>query len=461
MATISPYGDSRAHGSMGKALTFRRFRGRTRLSKHYNPSTKHTPGQLTQRDKFSAAIYSLNRLNDQWKKFLYDRGVSTGQHGPNLYVSAHIKNRLPSSTPGIPMDALTNIVLFNPAGLIGQSLKITIGDLLDTYGCTLWNKTEGIVEGEIPSEIGPNAVSPVAPTFHPVKFNNGVLLDANSESLGFTPFTLGNAGIIAFYFKPNGWSITNGWGPENGNHAMFAWSHPSVYNFTHCYYGWDVGTWYWFNGSHYVIFDFSGANHDVADGELCHMAFAWNRDGIDGPNTMEIYKNGILVDSSTEALDDMTLQNSNILNVGNMWNGLQYCQAYLDNVKVYPGTSRLPDILANYQQEAFPGWDPLGYIYDSENIFTPTVPTVPGPAKKISIQNVTGDPEKIPFDYPLTLHWFRDPDQEGTARILLPRLDIPAETGITLYIATDGSVYWDEAMTQIACTPRMYYAKTE
>jgi hypothetical protein len=460
MATISPYGDSRAHGSIGKALTFRRFRGRTRLSQHYNPKITHTPGQLTQRDKFSAAIYDLNRLNDQWKLFLYSRGVSTWQHGPNLYVSAHIKERLPSTTPAIPMDALENMVLFNPAGLDPQSIKITIGDLLDTYGCTLWNKVEGIVSGEIPSDIGPNAISPVAPAFSPVKFNNGALLDANSKSLDFTPFSLGNAGIIGFWFKPSGWSITAGIGTVDSC-SMFMWRHPTVYNFMQAYFNSEAGQWFFYNGSHYVVFDFSGAGFNVADDELCHLAFAWERGGINGgPNTMEVYKNKVLVDSSTAALDDMTLQDSNFLRVGNNGDGLLYCRSYIDNVKVYPGTSRLADILDNYDNEAFPGWYPLGYIYDSENIFHPTVPTVPGPARKITIENASGNPEKIPFDYVLALHWLRLPDDTGVATIRLPKLELPASTFFDLYITTDGSVYWDPALTQLACSPKMYYAKT-
>ena len=603
MAKVSPYWDGRAHGSLADCLTFRVFRGKTRLSKKNRPRGVASAGQLVQRTKFKAATDAYNVLNSEWRTFLYDRGVSTYQRGRELFIRAHIKDTLPSLNPGITMDRLDDVVLFNPAGIDPLSLKITIGDLLDTFGCTIWNQVEGPTSGipmhdvkevtavtidstiasgandlewylttvqtpplagmyhveriydnanvplggsvvapytvfmfivinqtvstpytipddysitftykdfsdvphtvtvkfpeidlttpgtrvdlyvdttwalydawplttpvkvnstitDVTSQIGPDATSSAGLSFYPVKFNNGTLINEPGQTLDFTPITLANAGIIGFWFKPVGWSITDGLG-DLDTCSMFTWKHPTVYNFMEAYFGDTNGQWYWYNGSHYVVFDFSGSTFDVADGELCHLLFAWNQDGIaGGSDTMRVYKNKTLVDSFTGAMDDMTLQDSNILQVGNNLTGLHPCRSYLDNVKVYPGTTRLTDILDYYDQESFPGWNPLGFIYDSENVFTQTAPVQPGPAGVITIENNLGNPERIPMDYLVTLHWYRDPDDYGTTKIRLPKLDMPGYGGVTLYLAADGSAYWDVGMTQIASTPKMYYAKT-
>lgn len=461
MATISPYGDSRAHGSMGKALTFRRFRGRTRLSKHYNPKITHTPGQLTQRDKFSAAIYSLNRLNDPWKKFLYDRGVSTWQHGPNLYVSAHMKNRLPSTTPGIPMDALNNIVLFNPAGLTGQSIKITILTLPLECFCLLWNKHQ---DASLISEIGPDGVNGGA-TFVPGKWGNAARIDATGEGLsysGLMPAANFNSFIYSWWMNTD-YDVLDGHPQDSGWHTIFHFSFLST------------------TGARYVMmgifpnirktFISDDTGYKIINTTVDWSASTWHkfilvRDrhaNFDGSKTIALYFDGNEIGSTTDPLPDYEYGSSDIFRVGRQVPPALVINGMIDNPKIFGPVSAnlLAYALSNQDSEDLPPAESMGHIYDSENVFTQEFPVHPTTADRIRIENASGDPERIPFDYVLTLHWLRQPDDTGTATIRLPRLELDPSTYFDLYIATDGSVYWDEAMTQLACTPKMYYAKTE
>lgn len=461
MAKVTPYGDSRAHGSMGKAITFRRFRGRTRLQKHPTISPTHTVGQLAQRQKFSLAIKDLNSLNNQWKLFLYSRGVSTSRHGPNLYVSAHMKNRLPSVTPGIPMDALESIVLFNPAGIDSDSIKISIFSPLPELDTVLWNKHQ---DAALVSEIGGDGQALGTITFAAGKFDNAARIDANGECAKYVNFapTMDWHSMIYEYWMLTDYNVVNGNPADATVHRTMTsffkiggnqkgcgwWIHTGINKF---YYlddemimsnvtvDWNATTW-----NHYVLI-------------LDRTA------SFDADKTAAFYFNGDQISSCNSALSDWSNPTDHSLYIGCSHLLSEPIDGMIDNPKIHSPASadKLAVVLAGRDQEGNPGDQELGHIYDSENVFTQGDPILPTAAYKIKIENTSGNPEQIPFDYLLVPHWLRDPDDTGTSRIRLPKLILPGSTYFDLYIATDGSVYWDEAMTQLACTPKMYYSTTE
>lgn len=431
------------------------------MSKHYQPSNPKTPAQITQRNKFSQAIYDLNRLNAQWTLFLHARGVSTWQHGPNLYVGAHIKGRLPSTTPRIPMDSLENIVIFNPAGLDPQSIKITIfTTALEPY-TLLWNKHQ---DASLVSEIGPDGVNGGA-TFVPGKWDNCARINATGQQVtysGLLPALNPNSFIYSWWMNTN-YDVVDGHPQDGQFHTVF---HLGFYSAS---------------GSNYTLmgifpntrktFISDDTSYKIINTTADWSASTWYkfllvRDrhaNFDGSKTIALYFDGAEIGSTTTPLPEYVDPHSDILRIGNQVSGFVPLLGNVDNPKIFGPVSAalLANALSNQDSEDIPAPESMGHIYDSENVFTQGTPVYPGPAYKIRIENISGNPEVIPFDYVLALHWLRLPDDTGTATIRLPKLELPASTFFDLYITTDGSVYWDPALTQIACSPRMYYAKTE
>ena len=460
MAKVSPYFDPRAHGSLADALTFRVFRGTTRLGKKNFPHDPRSAAQLAQRAKFKAASDAYNILNPQWRTFLYDRGVSTWQRGRELFIRAHIKDTLPSTTPGIPMDSLENMVIFNTAGIENTSLQISVfRPPLENY-THLWNKHE---DSNLVSEVGPNGVNGGA-TFVPGKWGNCARIDAIGEQVsysGLLPAIDPNSFIYSWWMNTD-YEVIDGQPQDSNFHTAFNMAFATI-----------AGNKYNMMGifpNAHGVFISDDTSYKIENITVDWSAATWNkflmvRDraaNFDGSKTIALYFNGAEIGSTTTALAAYDTPTADIFRIGAQQNPNLPLLGNVDNPKLFGPVSAklLADALANQDTEGLPNPELMGSIYDTENIYTPAAPTVEGPAYIMSIENILGNPERIPMDYLVTLHWFRSPDDYGSTKVRLPKLNMPGYGGINLYIATDGSVYWDEAMTQIASTPKMYYAKT-
>lgn len=460
MAKVSPYFDPRAHGSLSDALTFRVFRGTTRLGKKNRPRDPHSVGQLAQRTIFKAASNAYNQLNEQWRTFLYDRAVSINSRGREVFMRAHMKDTLPSTTPGIPMDALQNMVIFNAAGIESQSIKLSIfRPPLEDY-CLLWNKHQN---ASLISEVGPNGVNGGA-TFVPGKWDNCARIDAVGEQVsysGLLPALDPNSFIYSWWMYTD-YEVIDGQPQDSNFHTAYHMGFNTVaggkYNM--------MGI---FPNAHGVFIS-DDTSYKIENITIDWPAATWKkflmvRDraaNFDGDKTIALYADGVEIGSTNVALAAYDTPTADIFRIGAQANPNVPLLGNVDNPKLFGPVSAklLDDALANQDTEELAVAELMGSTYDSENIFTPVEPTVEGPAHIITIENNLGNPERIPMDYLVVLHWFREPDDYGTTKVRLPKLNMPGYGGVTLYISTDGSVYWDEAMTQIACTPKMYYART-
>lgn len=460
MAKVSPYFDPRAHGSLSDALTFRVFRGTTRLGKKNFPRNMKTAPQLAQRAKFKAASDAYNILNPQWRTFLYDRGVSTWQRGRELYIRAHIRDTLPSTTHGIPMDSLENMVIFNTAGIDPTSIKLSVFRPPLEYYTHLWNKHQ---DSNLISEVGPDGVNGGA-TFVPGKWGNCARIDAIGEQVSYSGLLPGidpNSFIYSWWMNTD-FEVINGQPQDSNFHTAYYMGFSTVAGGKYNMMGIFPNT--------HGVFISDDTSYKIENLTVDWPASTWHkflmvRDraaNFDGSKTIALYLNGVEIGSTTTALAAYDTPTADTFRCGAQPNPNVPLLGNVDNPKLFGPVSPklLEDALANQDTEDLGVPELMGTIYDSQNVYSPIVPTVEGPAYILSIENNLGNPERIPMDYLVTLNWFRAPDDYGTTKIRLPKLNMPGYGGVNLYISTDGSLYWDEAMTQLACTPRMYYSKT-
>lgn len=460
MAKCSPYFDPRAHGSLSDALTFRVFRGTTRLGKKNFPRNVKSAAQLVQRAKFKAASDAYNILNPQWLTFLYDRGISINDRGRDLFLSAHMKDVLPSTNPGITMDSLKDMVIFNTAGIETYSLKMSVFRPPLEYYTHLWNKHQ---DSNLFSEVGPDGINTGA-TFVPGYWGNCARIAAVGQNVkyqGLFPSLDPNSFILSWWMNTDT-EVLNGHPVDGLFHTVFQ-----------LIFATDAGSRFTMMGifpNTRKTFISDSAGYQIINTTVDWAASSWHRfclvrdqyANFDGTKTMALYVDGVEIGNTSVALETYVNPVNDTLYLGAQQNPNVPLRGNIDNPKVTgPVTAKLlSDTLANQDTEDLPNPELMGSIFDSENIFTPVVPEVEGPAYILTVENNYGNPERIPMDYLLTLHWFRSPDDYGSTKVRLPKMAMDGYGGINFYIAADGSLYWDEAMTQIACTPKMYYAKT-
>jgi hypothetical protein len=227
--------------------------------------------------------------------------------------------------------------------------------------CILHNKLGSVAEVGA-SEIGPNGVIGGAPTYHAVKFDNGVLIDTSGEYILFQNLLVGNKGIIEYWFKPSGWSITNGLGTINYC-VMFTWYVAGGADYIYLQYWVGNGIWAWNHSAGQENWNFTGVNHDVANGQLVHFMYCYDRDGIGGgANTRRVYIDGVLIDSNNGPLGDISGDGVNNFMLGTHWLATSWvARAYFDNIKIYNTCteSTITDIIANKDNEGWPSvWLP-------------------------------------------------------------------------------------------------------
>jgi hypothetical protein len=372
-----------------------------------------------------------------------------------------MKSRLPSTTPKIPMDSLDNIVIFNPAGLDNQSIKITIYSADIDLPLYLWNKHE---DEDLISEVGVDGIAVGGVTFPEGKFGNTLRIPTPGDTGQYNdmaPTSDKHSLIIDFWMRTD-YDVTNGYPSDATLHYVFANSFEidDIPKFLF----WVIHTTanrFYFHAGEAIC---ANTTIDWNKEEYNHYAVIVDRHAtFDGDATIAFYFNGAQIAKCNPALSDWSNPTIDRFRVGCSGILTSPLDGDIDNLKIRGPASPelLQYVLDNRDNEGEPGNEPMGHIYDAENEFTQGSPLFPGHAARIHIENISGNPEVIPFDYVLTLHWHRDPDQDGVATVRLPKLVLPGSTSFDLYITTDGSVYWDPELTQLACTPKMYFAKTE
>jgi len=221
--------------------------------------------------------------------------------------------------------------------------------------CSLWQQFEN---GSLSSSIGPDGTELGSPTYSPVKFNNGIFVDANSECAEF-PLTLTNAGVMEWWIKLDGWSITNGTGSLNYC-RLFHFVNPTMTSQPYIQYYNGFGIWHWSGNGVTTNWFFNGSEHDLANATLAHLMYVWDINGIGGgANIRRVYINGTLVDSSNASIGSVSGDNVNALHFGTSVDHIFPSRAYHDNLKMYMmnavSEQFILDVVANMNNEAFLG----------------------------------------------------------------------------------------------------------
>lgn len=124
MALVIPYGDTQAHGSIGDALTFRRWRGRVVLEKKPYPRQPDSGPQIVHRNKFREGWIAFHTLNAQTLKYYTDLAAQLGMTPANLFLSYYLRDIVPSSDPLTEIVRITDLDLPEPNSLVSKGTKI-------------------------------------------------------------------------------------------------------------------------------------------------------------------------------------------------------------------------------------------------------------------------------------------------------------------------------------------------
>ncbi len=220
----------------------------------------------------------------------------------------------------------TCLAVFVMFCLVGMT-KLSFADLI------LWNKL-GTEDEILHSEIGESLSWTGSEEYQDCQYNMGSYSNDNSNYItfpgtGFTP----NAFTVEFWLKTD-WDCVSGTAQETGYYSYFQWYYDNdnrimaQIDHTGCYLNIRG------EGVHnYQYWTPSQLNWQA--GDIVHLAWVYNRDGIDGTtDTKRLYFNGNVVASTTEQPEAFSVS-------GGMFYLLQHqdlsrtLKGTVDNLKIY------------------------------------------------------------------------------------------------------------------------------
>ena len=456
MSFVAPYGDLTARGKFNQAVTFRRRGNSVVMMGTPRPKPTRTPGQVAQRNRFSVAAESYKTLFFETRQFYNSRARLISKSGRNIYMSAHIQNKLPSVIPGIPIKTVDNMYLSNPAGTLDNNLKVSVAAGAITpqeAGCFLWTKLNDL-PSTITPEIGPVG-SPIGTLFFvPGKFGNALENTGQARFIqyplgdqNFTEFVYGvwwqphfdstssfrDRGIVLFFNSEGGGfdlRFADYNDPTAPRKVFFELRDPDDIKHINYYFdhpGFTAESW------HHLLFAF---NNVWGDGGRVRFYF----DGI----PMNIFL--IEQDDSYEPIGQFTCRIP----------GSTKAMAANDNAKAYSSTEYLSGIIDNINNEDFavPPFIPFDYgsVEDNSNIFTPGFAGAGTPVQTVTIEETAGVGAVIPFFYPVWVYWTDSDDNVNNSIIRLPEIKLDPDQVVTLYLSKDFSDYHDSTFRRLAGT---------
>lgn len=126
MATLQPYGDPSAHGTINNSLTFQRRGEKVILKGKSRPPLKVSAAQQIQRDKFKPANQLFKVLYFESKQFYKKRATQLRSSAQNLFIRKYLENDLPSTTFGKDIKQVTGMSIFDLVGDQSDSLEIKL-----------------------------------------------------------------------------------------------------------------------------------------------------------------------------------------------------------------------------------------------------------------------------------------------------------------------------------------------
>lgn len=178
------------------------------------------------------------------------------------------------------------------------------------------------------------AVGGGAPTYAATKFGNGIKT-TNGNYVRIVPMTTESflVGCIELWFKPDGWSITNGVSSDAGIHTFWMWHKAAVNSFHEAAV--QAGGFSWRLRDEGVDHNWleNLVDFDVADGELAHLACTW--DNSHGTKKRRVFLNGSEIGSENTGWTDADMSGA-VFYMGTNNSAASSIVGYEDNVKWWP-----------------------------------------------------------------------------------------------------------------------------
>lgn len=455
MAMVSPYSDPNAHGQINKTFCFQRYKKKVFMRTLPRPVSRNTADQIIQRQKLSDASKAYSLLTGNSKYYYRKRASQKSKTGLNLFMSGHMKNYLPSTLLPIPAKSIEDMVIFTPAGLYSDEIKISI---VNEYHPFSFHNKHGSLDEIENSVIGPDGVSTGLLTYDTAKFNKGVDNFSNTNFVTYPDAITQNNIAVQFWYKPN-WASTQGirnnqiifYGTFFVDYFSFRWAKLTKQWVCRIYD--DMG-----NHSFYVFDPIA-----FIPGDLFCLTLIVDPDA--GPDEkMRLYH------GDTELANHVYL-GDHYLN-DNPWdwgepidlrfsrqNFYDDCNGVVDNPKMINNTTQLVinSFLASRGTEEFPSFYNVEYgnIYDTGNVYTKVNEILDPSIQKIMISTPSGHPCHIPFRYLLRVEWKDQSDEIFNSVIRLPEIILGEGESLTLYLSRDWSVYYDQVFHRLACTNQL------
>lgn len=454
MAVVIPYKDRQAHGKLNNSLCFRRRLGTVILGSLPVSKKICTPKQKEQRDKMIISKRGYGLLPFETRKYIYWRSKELRMNPNALYLQAYLLDQLPSNVPAIPMKIVNDMVIIKTVSNLDQGCSFSIFNSAETFNCVCWNKMEAAVSGKVPSEIGPDGDIKGELQFDWAKFNNGVCYVIPSHGyyadlIKFGLFPLQDEGIVEAWVRLT-FPIVNGQPSPSGNFPIFD-IYPGIpRGYIRCLFDDGQGLHCNYTGTTGSLW-MKDTISDFDPNTKHHILLAWSRsESLPDGKTFALYVDGSRTISSAQPLPP----NDRGIEITALARIYQDLEGYVDNIKFYPGVNHLAGIIANKDNENFPGSIEYGRVYDQENqyIFKNEVSVQALQFLKIKCNNPEGI--EIPFRYPISIHWTDNDDQDHVNIVRLPKLYLAEEEEKTFWLSQDFTLYNDQSLWRIAATDK-------
>lgn len=455
MAHIIPYGDPLAYGKFAGNIVFRRYRGGTTIITKSRPRYRRTPAQAAVRDKFKDASQAYNMLTSKSRDFYRARAPQVGLCVRDFYMRGFMKDKIPTTLPGIDMKSISKMVLFKTAGSKQNNFDIYIEAAEKTQQqgeIILWCKMESAADIGSPT-IGPSGSPQSQVTYPPMKFNNGADIVDSEGSIEFGSVPTNDLkikGMHGLYWQPHYSSDT-----VSENSIWSLWE-SSLSDGITCFYSEFYG-----GLTIEINQDGSKARYTFpitfTANQLQHSLSLWDVNNPVG-SRIRYWQNGIEITPIITNDNVWSIPNPITYLLFNAFEGNQDCG--YDNIKLYNGVDDLNLALGNINNEGLPlvptgNWIAYASIEDASNTFTQLNTIDYQTNQRIHIHEKGNVPVDIPFRYLFTLDYLELDDTFRSAAVRLPKLYLAPQSHTYLYFCNDWSDYWDDKLWHLACTDNL------
>ncbi|MCK5604880.1 hypothetical protein KAR91_23520 [Candidatus Pacearchaeota archaeon] len=132
MPILVPYGDPQTHGTLGKSITFRRWRGKVIAEKKPRVKQPNTSAQLQHRARFKEAWKEWFLLNLWELQYLQIKSAQKAMTPSNLWIQMYLKQITWSKVQNNIVKQITDMNLPAPISDVDEGIEFTYFGAADT-----------------------------------------------------------------------------------------------------------------------------------------------------------------------------------------------------------------------------------------------------------------------------------------------------------------------------------------